>query len=43
MNILLNKLKELGYGDIRVGGFPFNYSVEEVEKVDWYTVVAHKD
>ena len=41
-SLLLNKLKDLGYGEIQVGCFPFNYKVDDVEKLDWYTVVAHK-
>lgn len=42
-SLLLDKLKELGYGDIQVGCFPFNYKSDEIKKLDWYTVVAHKE
>lgn len=42
-SLLLDKLKELGYGDIQVGCFPFSFKSDEIEKLDWYTVVAHKE
>ena len=40
--LFLDKLKDLGYDGIQVGCIPFNFEVDDVEKLDWYTVVAHK-
>ncbi len=41
-SLLIEKLKDLGYGEIQVGCFPFNFKTDEIDMLDWYTVVAHK-
>ena len=43
LNLLLEKLGDFGYGDVEVGCFPFNYKSDEIEKLDWYTVIAHRE
>lgn len=40
--LLLEKLESLGYENIEFYGFPAQYSADDMDQVEWYTVVAKK-
>ncbi|MBD5453324.1 MAG: class I SAM-dependent methyltransferase [Lachnospiraceae bacterium] len=40
--ILLNKLEQMGYGDIEVMNFPIQQPYRDIDDVDWYCVIAKK-
>ena len=40
--LLLDKLTQLGYQDIRVKAFPVQFGVFDIENSEWYCVLAHK-
>lgn len=40
--LLLDKLRELGYADIEVRCFPAYFEIAEFEQIEWYCVIAKK-
>ena len=41
-NIILKTLEEMGYHDVSVMGFPSQRTYDDIDKVDWFTIVAQK-
>ena len=41
-SIILNTLEEMGYHDVTVMAFPAQCKYEDIEKVDWFTILAQK-
>ena len=41
-SLILNTLTEMGYHDISVTGFPAHFPAEDLEKVEWFTIIAQK-
>lgn len=42
-NLLLNKLKEMGYTDIQIRCHPAQFNKIDPQQADWYCVIAKKD
>ena len=40
--ILIDKLKDMGYTDIQIMPFPAQYGAFDIDKSDWYSVMAKK-
>lgn len=41
-DLLLNKLKDLGYEDINIYCFPSQFEMKDLDKTEWYSVVGRK-
>lgn len=41
--LIVEKLKSLGYKDIKLLCFPSYFQMEDFEKTEWYTILAHKE
>ena len=41
-SIILKTLEEMGYHDVNVSAFPSQCKYEDIEKVDWFTILAQK-
>jgi len=41
-DLVINKIEELGYKDIEIKCFPAQFAMVDFEKIDWYSVMAHK-
>lgn len=40
--LLLSKLRDMGYQDIQVWAHPAQMEVKAIDNADWYTVIARK-
>ena len=40
--LLLNKLREMGYEEVIPRGYPAQYDCDDFDKIDWYYVIARK-
>ena len=41
-NILIDKLRAMGYTDIEILNFPAYADMKEIGEADWYSVIAKK-
>jgi hypothetical protein len=42
INLVLDKMKEMGYTDIDIKPFPIFMEEKDFDKIDWYRVIGKK-